>query len=123
MKGLNRATRTYASLPKLRVKSKKVKYEDEKTSVSDEVSEHSNAENISLPSEESSVEETEILSNANYNSPETSLIDTMDASIDYDESDVDLIYEIMKNEQLPDDMEASIDSYESDKSDVEDSTN
>ncbi|CAG8800766.1 16132_t:CDS:1, partial [Dentiscutata erythropus] len=49
-----------------------------------------------------------------------SLVDNMEASIGYDESDVDLIYEIMNNEQLH--IEASIDSsidfYESD---VEDS--
>ncbi|KAF0551526.1 hypothetical protein F8M41_023287 [Gigaspora margarita] len=101
----------------------KVKYEVEETSASDEVSEHSNTENISLPSEKSSVEETEILSNANYISPETSLVNTMEASIDYEESDMDSIYEIMNNEQLPDDIEASIDSYESDETNVEDPTN
>ncbi|CAG8801333.1 1912_t:CDS:1, partial [Dentiscutata erythropus] len=60
MKGLNRATRIY-TLPKFHVKSKKVKYE---------VKETSTLEINSLPSEESSVEETEVLSTTNYISPE-----------------------------------------------------
>ncbi|CAG8773156.1 27546_t:CDS:2, partial [Gigaspora margarita] len=102
--------------------NKKIKYEEE-TFASDEVSEYSNTENISLPSEESSVEETKILSNTNYISLETSLVNTMEVSIDYKESDMDSIYKIMNNKQLPDNTEASIDSYESDKTNVEDSTN
>ncbi|KAF0433217.1 hypothetical protein F8M41_005121 [Gigaspora margarita] len=123
MKGLNRTTCIYTSLLKFRVKSKKIKYEVEETFASDEVSEYSNTENISLPSEESSVEETKIISNTNYILLETSLVNTMEVSIDYKESDMDSIYEIMNNEQLPDNTEASIDSYESDETNVEDSTN
>ena len=60
MKRLNRTTRTYTSMPKLRIKSKKTKYEEiKKTSVSDKSSEHSNSEYTYWSSEEYLNEETE----------------------------------------------------------------
>ncbi|CAG8788383.1 13494_t:CDS:2, partial [Dentiscutata erythropus] len=56
-------------MPKLRIKSKKTKYEEiKKTLVSDEALGHDNVENIDLPSEAILNEETKSFSTASYTS-------------------------------------------------------
>ncbi|CAG8776238.1 18461_t:CDS:2, partial [Racocetra fulgida] len=102
-------TRAYVSTPKLRIKAKKKKYEEieeasvseiEETSVSDKTSGYMNAKRFGLHFEEI-LNEAESLS--------TSVLDGFD---------VDTMYEIMDYEHLPDIIDASIDSEESDFTEV-----
>ncbi|CAG8774459.1 5406_t:CDS:2, partial [Gigaspora margarita] len=116
--------------PKLHIKPKKPKYEEvEETSVSDKTSEHSNTEPTYWSSEEHLNKETESILTIsytllnekprkmlnhedidNYHLSQTSLVDIIEVLVEYDEFDMDSLYEITDNELLP---EASVDSDES----------
>ncbi|CAG8823038.1 3105_t:CDS:2, partial [Gigaspora margarita] len=129
-------------MPKLCVKPKKIRHEETEKTLSDKFSDDHDTENVILSSGESIIEGTEsssiisyISSNEkpgkacdenldNYQPSYRPLADILDileeASIDYDESDLDSIYDSRNDEQLFDDMEVLTDSDESNTIEVDD---
>ncbi|CAG8735281.1 21321_t:CDS:2, partial [Dentiscutata erythropus] len=128
MKRSNRITRAYVPTPKLRVKPKKIRHEETEEILSDKFSDDDHdTENITLFSEECIIEETESSSIISYISsnekprkardenldnyqpsyrPLSDILDILEeASIEYDESDSDSIYDSRNDEQLFDDIE------------------
>ncbi|CAG8648207.1 19109_t:CDS:2, partial [Racocetra fulgida] len=113
MKYSKRITYAYLSTPKLYVKPKKTKYEKAEETLSDKSSEHDDTENVTLPSEESVIEEAESSPTINYISSNN----VKEVSVEYDESNADSIYDSRNNDQLFDSIDVLMDSDESDATD------